>query len=157
MSGRIRSVADFFANLREGSGRGQLGIYRLVSGALGAPLLVDSVTYKIALFIAPCDGCEIVQGKVTGAVAVAGGTSTLAFEKYDLSGSAGANVLSATNIDPTGVTSLEGLALTLSATKANLYMDEGDVLWSTLVCGTMSTDGEGYMAEFVILVPEIIE
>jgi hypothetical protein len=45
--------------------------------------------------------------------------------------------------------------MTLSATAANLYMDEGDVLNCTLVCGTMTTDGEGMVVTAIVVVPEI--
>lgn len=153
---RIRSIAELTPNLREGSGYTALGIQRHVGGPIGAPLLVDGATYKHAIFVAPCNGCQILEGWLTGAVAIAGGTNTFAVDNYDASGDAARNVLSTTNIDPTGVTALEGLKLTLSATETNLYMDEGDVLNLTLVCGTMTTDGEGYAVTFIVLVPEIV-
>jgi hypothetical protein len=132
-------------------GYGQMVV---VSFPIGAPLLVDSATYKQALFIAPSDGCLIVDGWLSAAVAIGGGTNTIAFDNYDASANAARNVQSATNIDPkTASTSKEGLHLTLSATVANLKMDEGDVLNVTLVCGTMTTDGEGLVATFLIWVP----
>ena len=156
---RLLGLADVVPGLEEGSGpTGALvGIQRMVCVALGAPLLVDSATYKHALFVAPCDGCYIKEIWVSAGVAIAGGTSTLAFDNYDASADSARNVLSATNWDPTGVTTLEGSKMTLSATEANLYMDEGDVLNAVLVCGTMTTDGEGHVVTAIIVVPEIVK
>lgn len=152
------NVADYMPGVFQEGGDplgNPVGRQVVVSVPLGAPKLVDGTTYKQALFVAPADGCRIIDGKISAAVAIAGGTNTLAFENYDASANSGANILSATNIDPTGVTAKEGLALTLSSTEANLEMDEGDVLWATLTCGTMTTDGEGYVATFVIEVPDL--
>jgi len=150
-------LADVVPGLAEESGgTGALvGIQRMVGVPIGAPLLVDSTTYKHALFVAPCDGCYIHEIWVSGAVAIAGGTNTLAFDNYDASGDAARNVLATTNWDPTGVTTKEGSVMTLSATESDLYMDEGDVLNCTLVCGTMTTDGEGYVVTAIVVVPEI--
>lgn len=154
---RLLSLADMIPGLAEKSGPAgaQVGIQRMVSVPIGAPLLVDAATYKHGLFVAPCDGCYIKEVWVSAAVAIAGGTNTLAFDNYDASGDAARNVLSATNWDPTGVTAKEGSKMTLSTTKSNLYMDEGDVLNCTLVCGTMTTDGEGYVVTAIIVVPEV--
>ena len=154
---RLKSIADVIPGLEEGSGAAgaALGIQRMVSVPIGPPLLVDSATYKHALFVAPCNGCFIKEILVSAAVAIAGGTNTLAFDNYDASGDSARNALSATNWDPTGVTAKEGSKMTLSSTKSNLYMDEGDVLNCTLVCGTMTTDGEGYVVTAIIVVPEI--
>lgn len=154
---RLVGLADVIPGLEEGSGVGGalVGIQRMVGVPIGAPLLIDGATYKHALFVAPCDGCYIREVWVSAAVAIAGGTNTLAFDNYDASGDTARNVLSATNWDPTGVTTLEGSKMALSATAANLYMDEGDVLNATLVCGTMSTDGEGMVVTAIIVVPEI--
>jgi hypothetical protein len=156
-SGRLPGLADVIPGLEEGSGPGGalLGIQRMVSVPIGAPLLIDGATYKHALFVAPCDGCYIKEIWVSAAVAIAGGTNTLAFDNYDASGNAARNALSATNWDPTGVTTKEGSVMTLSATASNLYMDEGDVLNCTLVCGTMTTDGEGMVVTAIVVVPEI--
>jgi hypothetical protein len=147
---------DFFPGVfREGADALGLSVGQIVvvSAPIGAPLLVDGATYKHAIFSAPSNGCRILAGKLTGAVAIAGGTNTFAVDNYDASANSARNVLSTTNIDPTGVTALEGLALTLSSTAANLAMDEGDVLNVTLVCGTMDTDGEGAAVTFLISVP----
>lgn len=154
---RLNSIADVVPGLEEGSGvaGAAYGIQRMVSVPLGPLLLVDATTYKQALFVAPCDGCYIKEIWVSGAVAIAGGTNTLAFDNYDASGNAARNALAATNWDPTGVTALEGSQMTLSTTKSNLYMDEGDVLNCTLACGTMTTDGEGYVVTAIVVVPEI--
>lgn len=148
-------IGSHFPAAREKSGAGATeGIPVFVSVPLGPPLLVDGVTYKQALFVAPCNGCYIKEGWLTGAVAIAGGTNTFAVDNYDASGNAARNVLSTTNIDPTTITAKEGLQLTLTTTLANRLMDEGDVLNVTLVCGTMTTDGEGYAVTFVIYVPD---
>lgn len=156
-SGRLPGLADVIPGLEEGSGPGGalLGIQRMVSVPIGAPLLIDGATYKHALFVAPCDGCYIKEIWVSAAVAIAGGTNTLAFDNYDASGDAARNALSTTNWDPTGVTTKEGSVMTLSATASNLYMDEGDVLNCTLVCGTMTTDGEGMVVTAIVVVPEV--
>ena len=155
---RLMGLADVIPGLEEGSGPGGalLGIQRMMSVPIGAPLLVNAATYKHGLFVAPCDGCYIKEIWVSAAVAIAGGSNTLAFDNYDASGDAARNALSATNWDPTGVTTKEGSVMTLSATEANLYMDEGDVLNCTLVCGTMTTDGEGMVVTAIVVVPEIV-
>jgi hypothetical protein len=155
---RLMGLADVIPGLEEGSGPGGalLGIQRMVSVPIGAPLLIDGATYKHALFVAPCDGCYVKEIWVSAAVAIGAGTNTLAFDNYDASGNAARNVLEATNWDPTGVTALEGSEMTLqSTTPTNLDMDEGDVLNCTLVCGTMTTDGEGYVVTAIVVVPEV--
>lgn len=155
----IGSLSDVIPAVGEASGpagRAQVGIQRMVSVPIGAPLLVDGTTYKHALFVAPCDGCYIKEIWVSAAVAIAGGTNTLAFDNYDASANSARNALEATNWDPTGVTAKEGSKMTLaSTTPTNLDMDEGDVLNCTLVCGTMTTDGEGYVVTAIVIVPEI--
>ncbi|RKY68950.1 MAG: hypothetical protein DRQ02_02635 [Candidatus Latescibacterota bacterium] len=158
---RVNSIADIVPDLLEGGGpdgAATLAVQRHVSVPLGAPLLVDGTTYVGPVFIAPCDGCLIKELWVTASVLMAGGTNTLAFDNYDASANSARNALSTTNVDPTAVPAMakEGMKLTLSATETNLYMDEGDVLNFTLVCGTMTTDGEGYMVQAIILVPEIV-
>lgn len=156
---QVDSLATVMPGLFEDSGVGgaRLGIQRQFSVSLGPPLLVNSTVYKQALFVAPCNGCRIQELWVTAAVSIGTGTHTLAFERYDASANSGANVLSTTNVDPAGiVTAKEGAQLTLSATPANLRMDEGDVLWSTLTIGTQSPAGEGYIVTVIVLVPEIL-
>lgn len=158
-SARLGSLGDLLPSLREGTaptGGATHGVQQIVSIALGPPLLVDSATYKHAMFVAPCNGCIIKEIWISGAVKIASGTNTLAFDNYDASADAARNVLSATNIDPDTITAKEGLKMTLSATASNLVMDEGDVLNATLVCGTQSTAGEGYVATAVIIVPDIL-
>lgn len=155
---RLMGLDDIIPGLGEkslGAGGG-LGVQRMVSVPLGPPLLVNDATYKQAVFVAPCDGCYIKELQVSGAVAMAGGTNTLAFDNYDASGDTARNALSETNWDPTGVTAKEGSKMTLSTTKTNLYMDEGDVLNSELVCGTMTTAGEGYVVTAIVVTPEIV-
>ena len=133
-----------------------LGTQAVFTQSIGASLLVDSTTYKQALFIAPCGGCFIKELWLSAAVKIASGTNTIAFEKYDASGDAGVNVLSTTNIDPDTITTTEGLQLTLTTTTTNLVMDEGDVLWATLVCGTQGTAGQGYLVTGVAIVPTLL-
>lgn len=154
---RLPSIAEVIPGVKEGGGStgAVLGIQRVMSVPIGPPLLVDGATYKHALFVAPCDGCYIKEIWVSGAVAIAGGTNTLAFDNYDASANSARNVLSAANWDPTGVTAKEGSKMTLSTTDTNLWMDEGDVLNATLVCGTMTTDGEGYVVTAIVVCPEI--
>jgi hypothetical protein len=142
--------------IREGA-QGAAGVQQVVTMQVGPPLLVDGATYKANLFIAPCDGCYIKELKAVASVAIAGGTSTLAVDNYDKSASSARNVLSTTNIDPTTVTpALKGFELTLTATDANRWMDEGDALNATLVCGTMTTDGQAFMLQAIIVVPEVM-
>lgn len=156
--GRLRSIADQLPGLREGYGPAGAthGIQRMVSVPIGPPTLVDGATYQHTIFIAPCDGCYIKEIWLTAAVAIAGGTNTLAVDNYDASANSARNVLSTTNMDPTTVTAKEGLKLTLTSTESDLYMDEGDVLNCTLTCGTMTTDGQGYMLQAIIVVPEVV-
>ena len=155
-SGRLGDLADLLPQVGEGDVPAPThGIQRMLTVPLGAPLLVNATTYKNAIFVAPCDGCYIKELWITAAVAIAGGTNTLAVDNYDASANSARNVLSTTNIDPTTVTAKEGLQLTLSSTDTNLYMDEGDVINATLVCGTMTTPGEGYVVTAIVIVPEI--
>jgi len=149
------AVGANFPVAREGYGTAATqGVPVMIHVPLGAPLLVDGVTYKGTIFVSPCDGAYIKEAWLTAAVAISGGTSTFALDNYDASANAARNVLSATNIDPTTVTAKEGLQLTFSSTETRKYMDEGDVLNFTLVCGTMTTDGEGYGITVVIYVPD---
>lgn len=149
------TIGDYNPVLKEGSFVGG-GIQQVVTVPLGPNLLVDAKTYKGVVFVAPCDGCIIKELHVTASVAMAGGTDTLAVDNYDKSGTTARNVLSTTNIDPTSITALQGTQLTLSSTAANLLMDAGDVLNYTLVCGTMTTDGEGYALTAVVVVPDLV-
>lgn len=155
----IVSIGRDFPNIGEKSGptgRPGRGWPVHFNVPVGPPLLVDSATYKHALFIAPCDGCRIKELWLTGAVKIASGTNTIAFEKYDASANAGVNALSTTNIDPDTITATEGLQLTLTTTAADLLMDEGDVLWCTLVAGTQGTAGQGYLVSGLVIVPDVI-
>ena len=128
----------------------------VVAIPLGAPLLVDGVTYKGGGFIAPVDGCVVKELWISASVLIGAGTNTFAIDNYDKSGDAARNLLSTTNIDPVAVpgTVKEGEALTLTTTLANRVMDEGDAMNFTLVCGTMTTAGEGYVLNALILVPD---
>lgn len=139
--------------IREGVGG--MGVQQVVQVHMGPPLLVDGTTYKQCVFIAPCNGCYIKELKAVAAVAIAGGTSTLAIDNYDKSATTARNLLSTTNIDPTTITAKMGFELTLTTTEANKWMDEGDTINFTLVCGTMTTDGEGLMLQAIVIVPEV--
>lgn len=153
------SLANVMPGLAEKSGptgRAMSGKQVVVSVPIGPPLLVDGATYKHTLFVAPVDNCFIVSVWLTGSVKIGQGTNTFALDNYDASANAARNVQSATNIDPDTITAVEGLELTLSATASNLQMDEGDVLNCTLVCGTMSTAGQGYSVTAVINVPDVV-
>jgi hypothetical protein len=155
----IQSIGHTFPGIREktgATGAPALGFPVTFTARVGNSLLVDGVTYKDVLFIAPCDGCRIKELWATAAIAIAGGTSTLAIQKYDKSATTGVNALSTTNIDPTTVTVTAGFQLTLTTTVANLLMDEGDVLWATLVCGTMTTDGQSFTVGGTVIVPDLI-
>ena len=154
---RLIAFGQIQPGITEGQGsRGPThGIQRHIAVPIGAPLLVDSATYKHAVFVAPCDGWYIKEMYLAGAVSIGSGTNTLAVDNYDKSGTAARNVLSTTNIDPDTITALQGLKLTLSTTLTNRYMDEGDVLNATLVCGTQTTAGEGYLLTAVLVGPEI--
>jgi len=155
---KLQSLSTIIPGVGEtdgGTGKASVGIQRIVSVPLGPPLLVDGTTYKQAVFVAPCDGCYIKEIWISAAVAIAGGTNTLAVDNYDASANSARNVLSTTNMNPTTVTAKEGKKLTLTSTLSDRIMDEGDVLNATLVCGTMTTDGEGYVMTAIIVCPEI--
>lgn len=151
-------VGKHFPAAREkgpGTGKPSEAVPHVFTVPVGPALLVDGVTYKQVAFVAPCDGCYLKELWLTAAVAMAGGTNTFAVDNYDKSATTARNALSTTNIDPTTVTAKQGLQLTLTTTLANLVMDEGDVLNFTLVCGTMTTDGEGYALTTVVHVPDL--
>ncbi len=155
----VTSLGDILPGIREGSGyQGPTGVQQTVSWPIQPPLTVDGVTYQVVGFVAPVNGCWIKEMWLSGMVAVAGGTSTIAFDNYDTSGTATRNVLSTTDIDPTAVpaTINQGEKLTLTTTLSDRTMDEGDVLSSTYVCGTQTTNGEGYAVTAIIVVPDIL-
>lgn len=154
--GTHQTVGDFMPVLKEGRSLQPAGVQQVVSVPMGPPLLVDGATYKQAVFVAPCNGCYIKEIHISSSVACAGGTSTLAVSNYDASANSARNVLSTTNIDLTTIPAVEGLKLTLSTTKTNLMMDEGDVLNFTLVCGTQTTNGEGLVMTAIVIVPDLI-
>ena len=119
----VPSLSAFVPGLTEGSlSTRPIGKQVVVTTALAPPttagILVDGTTYAAVGFIAPVNGCFIHSMWLSGTVAIAGGTNTFAADNYDASGNAARNVLSTTTIDPTGVTALEGLELTLSTTIA---------------------------------------
>ena len=128
----------------------------VVSWNLGPDLLVDGATYKRAGFIAPVDNVYIKELWVAAAVALAGGTNTLNFDNYDKSAAAAGAILATADYDPTALVALKGVEMSLTTTLADRIMNEGDVLNSVLVCGTMTTDGEGLVATAVLVVPRQI-
>ena len=157
----VVSLGDSYPEIKEGSAlhaSSGVGVQQVISWPLAAFLQVDGVTYKTVAFVAPVNGCFIKEIWVSAMVLAAGGTNTLAFDNYDASANAVGNVLSTTNIDPTTnpATVNEGTQLTLITTPLDRIMDEGDVLSSTYVAGTQSTQGEGYVATAIIIVPDIL-
>jgi|WetSurMetagenome_2_1015567.scaffolds.fasta_scaffold322222_2 hypothetical protein len=152
------TLGDYMPTLKEKSGGTyQVGaIQQHVTIPMGPPLLVNGATYQQAAFIAPCDGCFVKELWISAAVAIGSGTNTLAVDNYDKSASAARNALSTTNMDPTTITAKKGMLLTLNTDPTKLEMDEGDVLNFTLVCGTMTTAGQGYLLHAVVLVPDLI-
>jgi hypothetical protein len=129
-----------------------MGEMVIVTAPLGPPLHVDSKTYKGNIFIAPCDGCRIVDIWIAAAVKNSAATNTFDISNYDASADTARAVI--TQLDPdTITTALEGFHLTLTTTKAYLDMDEGDVLNYTMVIGTPCTNGEGHSLTAVIWVP----
>lgn len=139
------------------SGVPSLAVQKIVS----VPLVTKtaaSTTYKVGVFVAPCDGWYIKEAWFADVVAPDYATTTLALDNYDKSGTAARNALSATNqdIDGTATTLKQGLQLTLTSTEANRMMDEGDVLSATVACGaTEAAAGEGLVLTVTLLGPEI--
>jgi len=157
---RLDSIAYLFPGLREkstGIGRASVGIQRIFHVPVGPNLLVDGATYKGTAFVALCDGCFVKEIWGTSATAIAGGTNTFAVDNYDASATTARNLLSATNVSPiTYFPALTGIIIPLTATIANRNMDEGDCINFTLVCGTMTTDGQGLGLTIVVVTPEIM-
>lgn len=157
---KVPSLSAFVPGLTEGSlstrpiGK-QVVVTTVLAPLPSTGLMVDGATYAAVGFIAPVNGCFIHSMWLSAIVAMAGGTNTFAADNYDKSAAAARNPLSTTTVDPTGVTTKQGLELTLSSTISTRMMDEGDVLSFTLVCGTMSTDGQGYAVTAVIVVPDV--
>lgn len=83
---------------------------------------------------------------VAAGTRMVGGTNTWAFAKKNAATSV--NLLSTANVNPINVPAAAdvGEALTLTATAADLAFVAGDCIISTLVCGTMTTDGANYSA-----------
>ena len=157
----VLNFGELFPGITESSGglNGRVyGVQQSVSWALTPPLTVDSATYQVVAFVAPVNGCFIKNIWISGMVKAAGGTSTIAFDNFDASANAAGNVLSTTNVNAlTVITTInEGVELTLNTTAENLVMDEGDVLSSTYVTGTETTNGQGYAATAIIIVPVVL-
>ena len=157
----VLNFGELFPGITESSGglNGRVyGVQQSVSWALTPPLTVDGTTYQVVAFVAPVNGCFIKNIWISGKVKAAGGTSTIAFDNFDASANAAGNVLSTTNVNAlTVITTInEGVELTLNTTPENLVMDEGDVLSSTYVTGTETTNGQGYAATAIIIVPVVL-
>lgn len=157
----VLNFGELFPGITESSGglNGRVyGVQQVVSWMLGRALQVDGTTYLNAAFVAPVNGCFIKELWVSAMVLIAGGTNTLAFDNYDASANAAGNILSTTNVDPVSNPAVvnEGTQLTLTTTLEDRVMDEGDVLSSTLVAGTQTTQGEGYVATAIIIVPVVL-
>lgn len=108
----------------------------------GGDVLTDGVTYVLS---APMRRAGTVKAICVSAhTRMAGGTNTLALAKKQ--GGTSVTLLSTATVDPTAVPSAADTAqaLTLTATGADLVFAAGDCLKSTLACGTMTTDGQGY-------------
>lgn len=108
----------------------------------GGGLLVDGKTYVCS---APMRRAGTVKAiSVSAHTRMAGGTNTLAFAKKQ--GGASATLISTATVDPTAFPTAADTAeaATLTSTAADLTFAAGDCLKSTLVCGTMTTDGQGY-------------
>ena len=157
---RLDSIAYLFPGLREkssGIGMASVGIQRIFHVPVGPNLLVDGATYVGTVWVAPCDGCFVKEIWGTASVAIVGGTNTFAVDNYDASATAARNLLSAATVSPiTYFTQLSGILIPLTATIANRSMDEGDCINYTLVCGTMTTDGQGLGLTIVVVTPEIV-
>jgi hypothetical protein len=115
---------------------------RLIASVSFNGTLTDGSTNKrlIPIFRA----CTLTKAWLACIVKMVGGTNTLTISKVN----AGASVtlLSTANVDPVTVPAAINVAqaLTLSATPADLNFVAGDNILVTLVCGTMTTDGQDY-------------
>lgn len=153
-SGKPLSAASYQPIFREGN-PSRAGLQHALTVALGTPTLTNGTTYRGVVFTAPCDGVYINELWVTSGSAMAGGTNTFAVDNYDKSAATARNVLSASTVDPTSFTTKQGVKLTLSSTESNLWMDEGDVLNFSLVCGTMSASGAGLALTAILNIPDL--
>ena len=114
-----------------------------------------SKTYKQALWAAPTDGWYVVKAYYGAVVVPNYDSAVLALERYDASGDAGANLLSAANVNLETLTAKEATQMTLSTTQINRELDEGDVIWSTTTIGlTEVAAGEGLFVTLVLQGPE---
>ena len=154
----IQPLTSVLPGFREQtSGIPKVAVQKIVS----APLVTKtaaSTTYKVGVFVAPCDGWWIKEAWIAAVVAPDYATSTFALDNYDKSAAAARNELSTTNLDIDGsaLVAKKGTQLTLTATDADRYMDEGDVLNATVALGaTEATAGEGLVLTVILLGPEI--
>ncbi len=158
---RLLSLGDFVPAIRSQSnstGIAVAGVQQMLTVPVGPPLLVNGATYKGVIYVAPVDGAFIKALWLSCIVKATVGADTLAIDNYDKSASAARNALSTTNIDFNAVpaAAVTGDKLTLTATLANRFMDAGDALNYTMVCGTMTAAGQGYALSIVVIVPEVV-
>lgn len=104
--------------------------------------LADGTTYKRILPFGRA--ATIKRISIAANVKMVGGTNTLALAKKQ--GGTSVNLLSTATVDPTAVPAAADTAenLTLTSTAADLVFAAGDCFIATLVCGTMTTDGQNY-------------
>jgi len=114
----------------------------LVLNFAGGELLVDGKTYVCSIPMRRAGTVKAIN--VSAHTRMAGGTNTLAFAKKQ--GSTSVTLISTATVDPTAFPTAADTAeaATLTSTGADLIFAAGDCLKSTLVCGTMTTDGQGY-------------
>lgn len=104
--------------------------------------LADGTTYKRVVPMGRAGTIKRIS--LAANVVMVGGTNTLALAKKK--GGTSVNLLSTATVDPTAKPAAADTAedLTLTSTAADLVYAAGDCLIATLVCGTMTTDGQNY-------------
>ncbi len=114
----------------------------LVVNFKGGDVLTDGVTYVVSIPMRRAGTVKAIHA--CAHTRIAGGTNTLAAAKKQ--GGTSVTLLSTATVDPTAFPTAADTAeaFTLTATGADLIYAAGDCLKFTLVCGTMTTDGQGY-------------
>ena len=132
-----------------------MGVQKIISVKL-VDKTAASTTYKTHIFTAPSDGWWIKEIYVSAVVVPSYASQTLALDNYDKSATAARNALSAATYALGGLTLKQGAQMALTATDADRFMDEGDVLNATVAIGASeSTAGEGLGITVVMVGPEI--
>lgn len=123
-----------------------------IKGALGSPRERKKVSVPLPALTANTtvyQGLLVIQEKVrVMAISIAAqtkpadadGTCTLAITNYDISAAAGDNLLSAATVDLEALTNLTASDLTLTATVADLILDDGDYVYASLVNNSAAID-----------------